>query len=148
MGCSNSSFLKSIVGGSIKVLIVDDEPEVRSFLVSCVEMLDCDVIETAKSGEEALARAVQGQYDLVTLDLNMPGVSGIDILSVIRGMMPWSVIAIISGFTEDIPEMTRDHTDIVISKPVHVKTIHRLVELTRELVATRALIRELEDEAQ
>ncbi len=132
----------------MKVLIVDDEPEVRSFLVSCVEMLDCDEIETAKSGEEALARSVQGQYDLVTLDLNMPGVSGIDILSVIRGMMPWSVIAIISGFTEDIPEMTRDHADIVISKPVHVHTIQRLVELTKELTTTRALIRDLENEAK
>ena len=50
----------------------------------------------------------------------MPGVSGLDILSVIRGMMPWAVIVIVSGYTEDLPEMAMDYTDLVLSKPVRV----------------------------
>ncbi|MDA0747391.1 MAG: response regulator [bacterium] len=104
----------------MKVLIVDDDPDVRSFLVSCVETMKCDQIDTAENGEEALARAVQTRYDLVTLDLKMPGVSGLDILSVIRGMMPWAVIVIVSGYTEDLPEMAMDYTDLVLSKPVRV----------------------------
>ena len=127
----------------MKVLIVDDNPDVRSYLVSCIEMMDCDQVETAESGEEALARAVQTRYDLVTLDLKMPGVSGIDILSVIRGMMPCSVIAVISGYTEDITEAVRDHIDVVLPKPVRVETVRQLVELTRELTEKRETIRAL-----
>ena len=130
----------------MRVLIVDDDPAVRSFLVSCMEAMDCDRVDTAESGEEALARAVQGRYDLVTLDLKMPGVSGLDILSVIRGMMPWSVIAIVSGYTEEIPDAAMDNTDVVISKPVRVSTLQQLVHLTKELVEKREVIRKLGEE--
>ena len=127
----------------MKVLIVDDDPDVRAYLVDCVEMMDCDRIDTAESGEEALARAVQTRYGLVTLDLKMPGVSGLDIVSVIRGMMPWSVIVIISGYTEDLPEMAMDYTDLVLSKPVRVSTLQELVRITRDLAEKRAAIRAL-----
>ncbi len=127
----------------MKVLIVDDDADVQEFLVSCIETMGCEQIDTAESGEEALARAVQTRYDLVTLDLKMPGVSGLDILSVIRGMMPWSVIAIISGYTEDLPEMAMDYTDVVLSKPVRMSTLQELVQITRDLVEKRASIRAL-----
>ena len=127
----------------MKVLIVDDDVDVRSFLISCMQSAGCDQIDTAESGEEALARAVQSKYDLVSLDIKMPGVSGLDILSVIRGMMPWSVIAIISGYTEDISEMALDSTDVVLSKPVHVDTIQKLVQISKELAEKRGSIRSL-----
>ena len=130
----------------MRVLIVDDDPDVRSFLVNCIEAMDCDRVDTAETGEEALARAVQGRYDLVTLDLKMPGMDGLDILSVIRGMMPWSVIAIISGYTEEIPDAAMENTDVVISKPVRVSTLQQLVHLTGELVEKREVIRKLGEE--
>ena len=127
----------------MKVLIVDDDANVREFLVGCIETMDCEQIDTAESGEEALARAVQTRYDLVTLDLKMPGVSGLDILSVVRGMMPWSVIVIISGYTEDLPEMAMDYTDAVLDKPVRVSTLKELVQITKDLAEKRASIRAL-----
>lgn len=129
----------------MKVLIVDDDPDVRSFLSDGVKSMGAEVIHTAQSGEEALAKAIQMRYDLVTLDIKMSGVSGIDILSVIRGMMPWSVIAIVSGYTEEVPEMALDHTDLVLAKPVRVDILQSLVTLTRELVSKRDAIRALAD---
>ena len=131
----------------MKVLIVDDDEEVRAFLVNCMESIGCEQIDTAESGEDALAKAVLDRYDLVTLDIKMPGVSGLDILSVIRGMMPWSVIAIISGYTEDIEEMALESTDVVLSKPVHVQTVQQLVQVSKELAEKRATIRSLAAEA-
>ncbi len=127
----------------MKVLIVDDDADVRDFMVSCMKTLECEKLDTAESGEEALAKAVQGAYDLVTLDIKMAGVSGLDILSVIRGMMPWSVIAIISGYTHDVPETVREYADLVLSKPVRVNLLQDLFGLTRELVDKRGTIREL-----
>ena len=76
----------------------------------------------------------------------MSGVSGIEILSVVRGMMPWAVIAIVSGYTEEVLEQAFDHTDLVLAKPVRAETIGKLVELTKKLVETRETIRELRDD--
>ena len=130
----------------MKVLIVDDDPDVRSFLSDGIGALGAEVVHTAESGEEALARAIQTRYDLVTLDIKMSGVSGIDILSVIRGMMPWSVIAIVSGYTSEVPEMALDHTDLVLAKPVRVDVLQKLVKLTGDLVETRLAIKGLADD--
>lgn len=129
----------------MKVLIVDDDPDVRAFLSDGVKAIGATVIHSAESGEEALAKAIQTRYDLVTLDIKMSGVSGIDTLSVIRGMMPWSVIAIVSGYTEEVPEMALDHTDLVLAKPVRLDILQKLVEWTVELVEKREAIRGLAD---
>ena len=129
----------------MKVLIVDDDPDVRTFLSDGVKAMGATVIHSAESGEEALAKAIQTRYDLVTLDIKMSGVSGIDILSVIRGMMPWSVIAIVSGYTEEVPEMALDHTDLVLAKPVRLDILEKLVKWTVELVEKREAIRGLAD---
>ena len=76
----------------------------------------------------------------------MSGVSGIDILSVIRGLMPWAVIAIVSGYTEEVSEDALDHTDLVLAKPVRMGVIKRLVNLTGQLVRTREEIGALGNE--
>jgi CheY-like chemotaxis protein len=129
----------------MKILIVDDDPEVRSFLSDGIGMATAEVIHTAESGEEALAKAIQMRYDLVTLDITMSRVSGIDILSVIRGMMPWSVIAIVSVYMEEVAEMALDHVDLVLAKPVRVDILQQLVDLTKELVEKREVVRGLAD---
>ena len=131
----------------MNVLIVDDDPDVQVFLYNCMKTLDCTVIDTADSGEDALGKTVLNTYDLVTLDVKMPGVSGLDIISVIRGMMPWAVIAIVSGFPEEITDEAREHADLVIAKPVRVEKINALVSLVRDLVAKRNAIRDLSDDA-
>lgn len=130
----------------MKVLIVDDDQDVRDFLSDCVNAMGAERVEIAESGEGALARAIQTRFDLVTLDIRMSGVSGIEILSVVRGMMPWAVIAIVSGYTEEVSEDAFDHTDLVLAKPVRAETIGKLVELTKKLVETRETIRELRDD--
>ena len=129
----------------MKVLIVDDDPDVRLFLADGVKAMGAELIHTAESGEEALAKSIQMRYDLVTLDIKMSGVSGIDILSVIRGMMPWSVIVIVSGYTEEVPEMAMDHTDLVLAKPVRLDLLQKLVEWTLELAEKREAIRGLSE---
>ena len=130
----------------MKVLIVDDDQDVRDFLSDSIRILGADLVEVAESGEEALALALQTRFDLVTLDIKMSGVSGIDILSVIRGLMPWAVIAIVSGYTEELSEDAFDHTDLVLAKPVRAGVIQRLVDLTTQLVKTREEIHGLSNE--
>ena len=131
----------SAKAGRSKVLIVDDEEEVQDFLASCMQAAGCEQVDTAATGEAALGLSVQQSYDLVTLDLRMPGASGMDVISVIRGMMPGAVIAIVSGYTEEVTKSAREYAGVVLSKPVRLETVHQLVALTRELTEKRDAIR-------
>lgn len=127
----------------MRVLIVNDDSDVRSFLSDGIKAMGVDTIHTAETEEEALAKAIQMRYDLVTLDNEMSCVSGIDILSVIRGMMPWSVIAIVSGYTEEVLDVALDQTDIVLAKPIRVDLLQKLVDLTKDLAHKREMVRRL-----
>lgn len=129
----------------MNVLIVDDDLDVQQFLNNGMKALGCESVELAASGEDALGKAVVQTFDLITLDVKMPGVSGLDIISVIRGLMPWAVIAIVSGYLEDVTDQAKAHADLVLAKPVHLQKIQALVELTRELIEKREAIRKLSD---
>ena len=132
----------------MNVLIVDDDPDVQQFLKNSMKALGCEGIELAGSGEDALGKVVVQKFDLITLDVKMPGVSGLDIISVIRGLIPWAVIAIVSGYLEDVTDQAKEHADLVLAKPVHLEKIEALVGHTRELMAKREAIRNLSDPPQ
>jgi len=70
-------------GPSGAVLIVDDEAEIRESLQTLLE-LEGFVVETAASGEEGLQRIGEHPFDLILLDLTLPGRDGMDILAEIR----------------------------------------------------------------
>ncbi len=127
----------------MNVLIVDDEPDVRELLKIAVESAGCTRLDVAKSGEEALALALQSHYDLVTLDIRMPRVGGLETLPVIRNAMPRAVIAIISGYSTEAEEEQLADADLVIDKPFEIDTIRDLVTLAGEVVITWGRIRSL-----
>lgn len=62
-----------------KALIVDDEPDYLSIMEEIVQSFGYEV-ETAASGEEALERLEAGPPDLMLLDLQMPGIGGVETL--------------------------------------------------------------------
>jgi CheY-like chemotaxis protein len=65
------------------ILVVDDEPDVRNFLATCLEDAGFKV-ETAKDGVEALERVAQSVPDLITLDMVMPRQSGVRVMRELR----------------------------------------------------------------
>lgn len=72
-----------------KVLIVDDHAAVRKVL--CQILAECRnavTLDEAADGEEALAKVHAGDYDLVLLDISMPGRNGLDVLAEIKSRKP------------------------------------------------------------
>src|SRR5450755_3229948 len=65
------------------VLIIDDEAEIRESLQTLLEM-EGFAVDTAVTGEDGLAQMADRPYDLVLLDLTLPGRNGMEILSEIR----------------------------------------------------------------
>ena len=65
----------------MRVLIVDDEPLARTALVNILaERNDIDVADTAEDAVEALSKLGRGSYDLLLLDINMPELSGLELV--------------------------------------------------------------------
>jgi DNA-binding NarL/FixJ family response regulator len=65
----------------MKILIADDHTVVREGLKLITEKATlCSVIDEAVNGDEALTKIMNNEYDLVILDISMPGKSGLDVL--------------------------------------------------------------------
>ena len=80
-----------------KILVIDDEKVV---CISCKRILEEDghTVEYVLSGEEGIRRAVEGDYELVLLDLQMPDMSGIEVLESIKARRQDISIVIITGY--------------------------------------------------
>jgi CheY-like chemotaxis protein len=72
---------------AIRVLIVDDEPAIRRALRPPLLELGFQVAEASR-GEEALQMLRAAVYDVVLLDVNMPGIGGVETLRRIRAFAP------------------------------------------------------------
>lgn len=69
----------------MKVLIADDHPVVLKGLKQILTDLNiAKLIEEARDGNEALGKILSGRFDFVILDVSMPGISGLDILKVLK----------------------------------------------------------------
>src|SRR6516162_4201214 len=79
--------MASTTNAPIRLLIVDDDVPLRQTLAGRFQRQGMTV-NTAGSGEEALALAVENRFDVALLDLHLPGMSGIDILSHLKETQP------------------------------------------------------------
>ena len=68
---------------SKKILIVDDEKNIRMMLKHCLKERKYDT-DIAINGDEALKKIKENNYDLVLLDIKMPGLSGMEVLKKVR----------------------------------------------------------------
>lgn len=82
------------------VLIVDDDQSVLTMLYKVIRSNGLNA-ETASSGEEALASIRKNTYDLILMDINMPGMNGFEVVEALRRDNITTPIIIISGRQED-----------------------------------------------
>ena len=87
---------RSVVDSGFSVLIIDDEPVQLESLKEMISLSGYEV-EGARSGEDAIALLSRRSFDLLLLDLNMPGMSGFDVIEyVVDNHIPCKVI-VVSG---------------------------------------------------
>lgn len=79
-----------------KVLVVDDEPGVLRFVRRAFEAVGYEV-ETAVDGVDGLRRASQTDFDLITLDLALPGLGGMAVLTAIVEQDPAARVLVLSA---------------------------------------------------
>jgi two-component system nitrogen regulation response regulator NtrX len=122
------------------VLVVDDSPEIRRYLCALLE-LDSYRVETASSGYEALQRLVHGcTPQVVVLDLQMPGMDGLETLRRLQEFRPKPHVIMCSGV--DDPEKIREAVSLgahaYLVKPVqHLYLSAAVDRCLRERAAKR-----------
>jgi two-component system KDP operon response regulator KdpE len=75
------------------ILVVDDEPQIRRVLQAALSSSGYDVIE-AKNGQEAVEMVIRERPALILMDVNMPGMSGLEACSKIRLSFPGPIIMV------------------------------------------------------
>lgn len=85
------------MGKREKILIVDDEKIVRESLYHWFEEDNYEV-ETAEDGETALQKYEKGKYDILLVDMKMPGMSGLDLLSKVKEIDKDALVILITAF--------------------------------------------------
>lgn len=88
-------------GHPYRILIVDDEPWIREVFSDFCGLTDALEVELAADGQQAIEMVKKSNFDLVTLDLIMPEISGLDALTEIKRAAPRTPIMIITGNATD-----------------------------------------------
>ena len=85
-----------------RVLIADDHAIFREGLRQILEDIeDLQVVDEASHGQEVLDKIEKSDYDLILLDIAMPGLSGLETLKLIKGRKPKMKVLILSMYPEE-----------------------------------------------
>lgn len=125
-----------------RILVVDDDETVRRSYLRSLQSVSCDV-ESASNGEEALQTMEQNPFDVVLLDMRMPGLDGLTVLRTIKQKWPDSEVVIITGYptVDSAKEAVRLGAYDYVSKPVGPQDVINVADgaITRKQWALRRL---------
>ena len=110
-----------------RILVVDDEPQIRRILRAVLVAKGYEVME-AESGEEALTLIHTEIYDLILLDINMPGISGIETCREIRRSSKIPIVMLSAG-EENRKRSLQAGANDYLGKPFGASQIFSCVKL-------------------
>ncbi len=128
-----------------RILIADDEPEVRDVLSELLsENYDCHVVASA---EDVLARLRMGQFDVVVSDINMEGMSGLEMIPHVARIAPDATVIMVSGAqtVESAIEALRAGAFDYLMKPFDLRHVEAAVSRALEHTRLREAKRRYEN---
>jgi DNA-binding response OmpR family regulator len=111
------------------ILTIEDDPSIRRGIVDALSFSGYDVLEAA-DGNEGLQIASTAEYDLLLLDLALPGVPGLEILRELRKLRPTQPVIVLTakGDESDRVQGLKDGADDYVVKPFSIKELVARVE--------------------
>lgn len=116
-----------------KILVVDDDRDMRENIVEILTDDDFQ-ISAAKNGEEALEQTSKTAFDLVLLDLIMPGISGMEVLPLLKRESPAIRVIMVTAFStiDNAVDAMRKGADDYITKPFKINELRMTVKKSLE----------------
>jgi len=119
----------------LKVLIADDEAGMRHLLRKAVEKIDgFEVVGEAADGESAVSLAEKINPDVIFMDVEMPGLNGIECAKRIQDINPKVVVIFATGHEEYMPEAFELYAFDYITKPFNIQRIHQTLDRIASLL--------------
>ncbi|NQU21339.1 MAG: response regulator transcription factor [Candidatus Nealsonbacteria bacterium] len=121
-----------------RILTVEDDAAIRRGIVDALRFTGYDVMEAA-DGTKGMEMAVRGEFDLLLLDLVLPGPGGFEILAEVRRLRPTMPVIILTARGEESERVRglRDGADDYVVKPFSVKELLARVEAVMRRSAER-----------
>jgi len=112
-----------------KILVVDDEADICELFVRALSKRGF-VVDTANSGQDGIRMATTQNYDLIFLDLKMPGMTGVDTFKELKRLNVRSLTVIVTGYPDSdlLAETMKLGPLTIILKPFDLSEIQRAVE--------------------
>lgn len=135
---------------NFRVLVVDDDPDIGS-LFQRVLGGKSQSVTVAKDGYEAIDRIKDNKYDLIFLDVKLPGMNGVETLEKIKSISPDSIVVMMSGYSveEEVKKALAMGAQDFISKPFDdVDEIMTIEEVARYLSLHELTVRRLAREGE
>ncbi len=118
-------------GGPLRFLLADDSKYVRRLLAQTVKIIGGDIVGEATTGSDAIEAFTRLRPNVVTMDISMPGVSGVDAIKHILQIDPDVNVVVISG--ADLDEVRNEVFDlgakIFITKPFDPMLVAEIIGL-------------------
>jgi DNA-binding NtrC family response regulator len=143
-----ASVSSDVDGGSFRILVIDDEETVRDILIHLLAGAGHEV-HALPSAEEGLRALEGGSYDLLVLDLMLPGMGGLEMLRAIKAKDPEQIVLMITAFgsVETAVEAMKEGAFDYLSKPFRheevLVTVRNALNQRNLLSENRALRRAL-----
>ena len=114
----------------VSILIVDDDDKVRHALSYALTLAGHHVI-TAASSQEALDLSRDNSYDMIFVDLKMPGMDGWELIGSIKRRAPETMVVLITGWRVQMDDerLKKNQVDAVITKPFELTEINHLLSM-------------------
>lgn len=121
--------ISEVPSSMAKIVIIDDEPAFRAAIKRALYGNNYD-ITLANDGFQAGVKLMQLKPDLITLDLDMPGLNGFEVLNFIKQVPEFAQlkVVVISGLPEADLEKAKAHgADAVLAKPFENSTLNNVI---------------------
>jgi len=115
----------------MRVLVVDDEPLAREAIANVLDKrLDVEGYDVAENAIEAIGKLSSDRYDVLVLDINMPGLSGMDLVDRVRKAAPIvPAVVFVTAYAEHaVAAFDRHATDYVL-KPFEKKRLEEALDV-------------------
>ncbi len=111
-----------------QILVVDDEETIRTTLADIITIKGYEVA-TAESGETAVEMCTENRYDVILMDVRMPGIDGVEAFRQIRVNQPDVRMIIMTAYsTEELEQVALDEGAIAfLPKPLDIQKVLELI---------------------
>lgn len=120
----------------MKTILVDDEPwMLAQFKNECSSIRDIELVGHFISGEAALDFARENRVDFALLDIQLPGMSGIELASELKKLYPGVIIVFVSAYQEYLRDFIDLKADYYVLKPYNKRDVEDVMERVKLLSA-------------